>query len=263
MPTTVVVPMTATFTADGTANLKQVQQEAISPLDADFDLYISHANANDVFKAFLIGEGSSDVSADVIVSVDSSGAAIVKAALKYALENALGGADATSDASGETLKSRMETYVKAQVENDLSSTGLFNILEAEELLAVTIPNADIGDNGSAAMWSALAAQTASKNNALLNCIATQLPYLQYVDISSGGNLNAAFAVGDKLVFNFTINTTLEVTPQEQDVTATPAGAATGAVDASGNFVASPTGSARPAFDSAQKTRTFNIHIIKA
>lgn len=252
MPTSVVVPISATFTANGTADLKQVMQEEISPLTADYDLYIDASQANDVFKAFSIAEGTTDASADVVVSVVSANEAIVKAAIKHALENALGGAGATSSASGQTLKSRMETYVKGAVESDLASTGLFNILEAEELLNVTIPNSDIGTNGSNAMWTALAAQTAG--SALLNVIATQLPYSQYSDISGGGNLDSAFSVGDKLVLNFTINTTLTVTPQEQDVT--------GAL--SGGFTASDASAvAQSAFNSAQKTRTFNLHITKA
>lgn len=256
MPSSVIVPLSATFTADGTANLKQVQQEAVAALSADYDLYISDAAANDVFKAFEIAEGTADASADVIVSVVAGNEAIVKAALKAALEAALGGASATSGAGGALLKTRMESYVKQQVETDLASSGLFNILEAEALLDVAIPNADIGTNGSVAMWTALATQTPGIGNAILNCIATQLPYGQYNDISGGGNLNSAFAVGDKLVFNFTINTTLAVTPQNQDVT--------GSGDVATGFVTSSAGAAaQSAFNSAQKSRTFNLHITKA
>ena len=257
MPTAVIVPLSATFTANGTANLKQVQQEEVTALAADYDLYISDAAANDVFKAFSIAEGTSDASADVIVSVVAAGENAVKAALKAALEAAAGGYQATSGAGGSTLKARMEAYVKQQVETDLASSGLFNILEAEALLDVDISNGAIGTNGSAAMWTALAAQTSGIGNAILNCIATQLPYAQYNDISGGGNLDAAFAVGDKLVFNFTINTTLAVTPQNQDVT--------GAGEVATGFATGPVAgaNAQAAFNSAQKSRTFNLHITKA
>lgn len=250
MPTSVVCPITATFTADGAANLKQVQQEQIAALTSDFDLYVSDGSANDVFKAFAIAEGVSDPSADIVVSVVSGNETIVKAALDYALQNALGGAGATSATTpeaGKTLKLRMQTYVKAQVEADLSSTGLFNILEAEELLDVNIPNADIGSNGSTEMWLALAGTT--PGSPLLNVIATQLPYAQYADISGGGNLDAAFEAGDKLVFHFTINTTLAITPVNQDVTSA-IGTSAGA-------------SAQALFNSNQKNRTFNLHITKA
>ena len=251
--TTVVVPLTATFTADGTANLKQVMQEEVSPLVADYDIYISASGANDVFKAFSIAEGTSDASADVIVSVVSGNESIVKAALKAALEAAVGGAAASSGAGGALLKALMQAYVKQQVESDLASSGLFNILEAEELINVDIPNTDIGDAGSVAMWNVLAAQTPGNNNALLNVIATQLPYEQYADISGGGNLDAAFAVGDKLVFNFTINTTLNVTPEEEDQTGPLAG---------GFSATDAPASAQAAFNSAQKSRTFNLHVTK-
>jgi len=254
MPTTVVVPLTATFSADGTANLKQVMQEEVTPLSANYDLYISDASANDVFKAFSIDEGVSDPSADVSVSVVSANEAIVKAALKVALEQALGGASAGSGAGGDLLKTLMQGYVKVQVESDLASSGLFNIMEAEELINVNIANTDIGSNGSDAMWTVLAGQTPGTNNALLNVIATQLPYEQYADISNGGNLDSAFAVGDKLVFNFTINTVLAVTPEEQDQTGALSGGFT-ATDAAAT--------AQPAFNAAQKSRTFNLHITKA
>lgn len=254
MSTTVVVPITASFTANGTADLNQVQQESLSPFTADYDLYISNSNANDVFKAFSIAEGTADASADVIVSVVSANQTIVKAAIDYALQNALGGANAGSGAGGSTLQTLMQSYVKGEVESDLATTGLYNILEAESLLNVSISNATIGSAGSTAMWDELASQTAGNSNAMLNCIATQLPYDQYVDISNGGNLDSAFAVGDTIIFHFTINTDLDVTPQLQDVTSTIVPPAPADLTA--------TGSAQGVFTSASKSRTFNLRITK-
>jgi len=253
MPTKVVVPITASFTADGTADLNQVQQESLNPFSANYDLYVSHADANDVFKAFSIAEGTADASSDIVVSVVSGNEAIFKAALKYALESALGGAGAASGTGGSLLKSLMQTYVKGEVEGDLSSTGLYNILEAESLLNVDISNSVIGTNGSTAMWTELTDEVASNSNAMLNCIATQLPYASYVDISNGGNLDSAFAVGDSIVFHFTMNTALDVNPVNEDVTG----------PITGGTLTSAGAAAEANFTSATKSRTLNLHIIKA
>jgi hypothetical protein len=247
MPTRVVVPITASFTANGTADLNQVQQESLDPFTANYDLFVSNASANDVFKAFSIADGDVDASSDIVVSVVAINEGIVKDALKYALEHA-------TDVSGSSLlKTLMEAYVKTEVENDLSTTGLYNILEAESLLNVDISNSVIGTNGANAMWTELAEEVASKSNAMLNCIATQLPYDNYVDISNGGNLDSAFGIGDSIVFHFTINTALDVTPVNEDVTGAITG---GTLTSAGAF-------AESIFTSATKTRTLNLHITKA
>lgn len=239
----VVFPLNASFEANGTADLKQVMQETVTEQTADYDLYIGDSSTNAVFTAFVLAEGGVDSSADIAVT--STNAATVTAAIKYALENALGGASATSGAGGETLKALLEAYMKSQVEADLSSTGLFNILEAEELLNVVIPNATIGDNGSAAMWTSIDTAPA----AVKAVMATQLPYARFSSIPDGGNLNDAFAAGDEMVLQFTVSSKLTVTPQNEDVTAGQ-GADAGVA-------------AQAAFDSSVKTRTVNIHITKA
>lgn len=252
--TQVVVPFNAAFDADGTANVKQVMQESVAPLAADFEIKISSSLTNDVFKAFNIQEGSADASADIVVGVVAGNASIVKAALSHALRNAV------EDGTGKTLKTLLQDYMKNEVETDLQTMGLFNILEAEELINVDISNSVIGTNGSTAMWDdTLATQTASKSNALLNVVATQLPYGQYSDISAGGNLDSAFSTGDSLVFHFTITSKLNVTPVNEDVTGTNSSGI-----GSAGFSASDAGvAAQAAFDSATHTRTLNVYITKA
>lgn len=248
--TQVVCPIAAAFMADGTANLNQVMQETVDPYTANFDLYLSHASANNVFKAFSVADGVSDASADIVVTVATGVDADVKAALKYALENALGGAGATDGTGGDILKLLMEAAVKGDVEAELSNTGLFNILEAESLLNVDISNSLIGTAGSEAMWAALeeASPAPGLSNPMLNVIATQLPYNQYVSIDNGGNLDDAFVVGDTLVFHFTIQTKLAITAVNQDVTG-----------AQGSDAGVP---AQGAFESNTHSRTFNLHITK-
>lgn len=243
MASTVVFPITANFDADGTADLKQVMQEKVDIVAADYDLFIGDASSNALFTAFAIAEGTSDGSADVVVTTVNEAA--VKEAIKYALQNALGGAGATSAASGETLKTLMQAYVKTQVEADLATSGLLNILEAEELLNVDISNAVIGSNGSAAMWGAINSASA----AVKAVMATQLPYEKYASIPDGGNLDAAFEAGDKMVLRFQLSSKLTVKPQKEDVT--------GAEGADANVAA------QPAFDSTVKSRTLNIHFTKA
>jgi hypothetical protein len=241
--TQVVFPVSSAFNANGTADVNQVQQEVLTKLAANWELDISGASANAVFEAFSVAEGTSNSSADI--SVTYADAAKLKSGLKYALENA-------TDSGSATLKTLLEAYVKGEVENDLTSMGLYNILEAELLTSVVIPNSTIGDNGSDAMDGSVAAAGAHT----LDIVATQLPYSQYADISGGGNLNSAFAVGDSLVFHFTISSKLTVTPVNEDVTS--AASYTGADGAS----ASAGASAQGAFDSATHTRTINLTIYK-
>ena len=243
MPATAVVfPLPATFTADGTANVNQTRQEQLSAPAADYTIAISDVEANDVFKAFSVAEATSDSSADIVVSYVSGNATIVKAALKYALEN--------GTQSSSSLKSLMESYMTSQVATDLSSLGLYNILEAEAVSGVSISNATIGTHGSEAMATVLAGQVASKNNANLNIVAAQLPYASYSGIPTGGNLDSAFAVGDSLSFHFTFNSTLAVTPVNQSI-------------ASVTGSASAAAAAQAAFNSNQHSRTLNLVITKA
>jgi len=244
MPTEVVFPISTSFDADGTANVSQVDQEVLTKLPADFELSVSGASANPVFEAFAVAEGTSNTSADISVTYDDS--AKLKAGLKYALENAV-------NSDNESLKTLLEAYVKEQVESDLTSMGLYNILEAELLTSVAIPNATIGNNGSDAMDASIDAAGAGT----LDIVATQLPYSQYSDISGGGNLNSAFAVGDSLVFHFTISSKLQVTPVNEDVT--DAASYTGATGPSASAGAAAQGS----FPSATHTRTVNLTITKA
>ena len=241
---TVIVPLAMEFTANGAANVQQTQQESLNPYTADFAISIGNTSTNDVFTAFEIEEGAQDASADIVVSTVAGNEAVVKAALSHALQNAQSGAS-------KTLKTLMEEYVQAEVEADLATTGLFNILEAERLTAVDIPNATIGTNGSNAAWTALANADGTQ---FLQLIATQLPYAQYEDISDGGNLDAAFAIGDSLVFHFTVNTKLTITPVFGDVTESVANGTLGD--------AAPVGSAEGPFDSATKSRTVNLTITK-
>lgn len=243
MPTQVVFPLGATFsTTDGTANVNQTRQEQLSAPAADYTIAVSHATANDIFKAFSVAEATADGSADIVVSYVSANAAIVKAALKYALEN--------GTQSGSSLKTLMESYMTTQVGNDLSSLGLYNILEAEAVSGVTIPNATIGTNGSDAMEAVLAAETASKTNSNLNIVAAQLPYGQYSGIAAGGNLDSAFAVGDSVLFHFTFNSTLTVSPQNESI-------------ASVSGSSSASAAAQASFSSNQHSRTLNLVITKA
>ena len=239
----VVFPLTASFDANGTAALNQVMQETVTEQTANYDLFINDSSTNALFTAFVIAEGGADSSADIVVTAANEAA--VTAAIKHALENALGGASATSAASGEILKALLQTYMKTQVEADLSTSGLLNILEAEDLLSVLIPNAAIGDNGSSAMWTAISSAPA----AVMAVVATQLPYARYSTIADGGNLDAAFQAGDELVLQFTVSSKLTVTPQKEDVT--------GAEGADAGVAA------QAAFDSSVKTRTVNIHVTKA
>lgn len=243
MPTQVVFPVSSAFTANGSANVNQVQQEQLTKLAADYELTISDASANGVFAAFSVADGTNDASADI--SVTYSGAASLKAGLKYALEN--------STQSGSSLKTLLQDYMKGVVETDLTTMGLFNILEAELISSVVIENATIGDAGSEAMDASVAAAGAH----VLDIVATQLPYSQYSDISGGGNLDSAFAVGDSLVFHFTISSKLNVTPVNEDVTSATSytGADGGSADAGA--------AAQGAFDSATHTRTINLTITRA
>jgi len=240
MPSQVVFVAPAAMTANGTADLNQVERRALGKLSADYELSITAAAADDVFKAFLVAEGTSDSSADLVVNHASANEAIVKAALDHILQNA-------TDAESLKLSDLMEAYVKTQVEGDLSTTGLLNILEAEMLINVVIPDATVGAAGKDAMWG----EFASGSNAMARAaIATQLPYDQYSGIPDGGNLNSAFAAGDSLVLNFVVTSRLDVNPVNE--WSHPAGSGSGAVDAAqGNF------------NSGNKSRTFNITITKS
>lgn len=234
----VIWPLNATMTADGTAELNQVEQQTVTPLSADWELSISHASANALFAAFAIAEGTPNDSADIVVSYVSANDAATKAAIKYALEHA-------ADASSNALKKLMEDYVKEQVELDLSTSGLYNILEAEALISVDISNNALGTSGGDAMATVMAG--AGAQNAR-NVVATQLPYAQYSSIQDGGNLNSAFAVGDSLVLNFTVESVLAITPLNEFKATSYSGSA-------GH-------SAEAAFNSAKKSRTINLTVTK-
>jgi hypothetical protein len=224
--------------ANGTADLNQVEQQTVSPLSADWELSISHASANALFAAFAIVDGSANSVADIVVNYVSANDAATKAAIKYALENA-------TDASSNGLKKLMEDYVKEQVELDLSTSGLYNILEAEALINVNIPNAALGTSGGDAMAAVMSGAGAQDAR---NVVATQLPYDQYSGIQDGGNLDSAFAAGDKMVLNFTVESVLAITPLNEFK-------ATGYTDSAG-------AAAQAAFNAAKKSRTINLTVTK-
>jgi hypothetical protein len=265
----VVVPFQTSFTADGTANVNQVMQETVQPFSVNFHIYIEDISSSNAFKMFKIEEGLSDTSADIVVIQDDSpgNALAVKNALKWALENAKGGALATTfadaSANGFLLKDLLEDALDADVAADLSGAALFDILEAEGLINVDVPNDSIGTNGSVATWDRMGEEsdgrTAANPNPLLNLVATQLPYGQYSDISEGGNLDSAFAIGDVIVYSFKVNSTLTITPVNQDVTGSNTGVTSGTlpVDVSGAGVAAQGG-----FNSNEHSYTFNLYIKK-
>ena len=240
MPGTEVVwPLSATMTADGTADLNQVEQQSVSKAAADWELSISHASANDLFRAFAIAEGTANSSADIVVNYVSANDAATKAAIKYALENAV-------DGSSNALKKLMQDYVKGEVEADLSTSGLFNILEAEALINVDISNNALGDSGKIAMAASLSG-VGSQN--ARNVVATQLPYAQYTSIQDGGNLDNAFAAGDKMVLHFVVESVLTVTPLNEFKATSYTGSAGHAAEG--------------AFPAAKKSRTINLTVTKA
>lgn len=272
MASEVVFPLTAAFTADGTAKLRQVQQEVVAVQAADYNLFISDASANDIFKAFRIREGVANDSADIVVDVIDQAA--TTAAISHALKNALGGESATfvNDAvpNGEQIKLLLESYMSTEVGKDLSSNGIFDIMEAEALFAVDISEGLIAHEGSTKMWNVLNGAP----QAIKNVIATQLPYSKYSTIDVSGNLDEAFAVGDTFVLRFQVSSKLAISPELEDVTDDITAAAPYPVDSTGVPDADatpapgavpqyPTGSSAPSFDSLTKVRTFNIYFKKA
>jgi hypothetical protein len=263
----VVVPFQTTFTANGTANVNQVEQETVQPFPVDFHIYIGDISSSNAFKMFKIEEGTEDDSADIVVlQDDSSGNALaVKAALKWALEHAKGftSQDTFENAElyGVPLKNLLEDVLDTDVAADLSGADLFDILEAEGLTGVDVPNDTIGTNGSDATWDRMAEESVDRNasnpNPLLNLVATQLPYAQYSDISEGGNLDSAFAIGDVIVYSFKVNSTLTISPVNEDVTGDNS-------DPTLPVSVTATGtSANGAFSSNEHSYTFNLYIKKA
>jgi hypothetical protein len=243
--TDVVVPITATFNVDTSANLYQVEQETVTPLAADFNVSYTDDASNNVFRIFSIAEGVSDASADIVVSVATANETIFKTALGAALKGA-------KDGGAITLTSLFRDAVKSDVETDLTTMGLFNILEAEALSDMDISEEQFGTNGANAMYTALTDPAPAQ--ALLNLVATQLPYGQYEDISAGGNLHDAFISGDSLTFHFTITSTPVITVINEDVTG----------DASGGFVVGSAGVAPQSLGIAtQRSRTANVKVIKS
>jgi hypothetical protein len=243
--TDVVVPITATFDVSTSANLYQVEQETVSPLDADFNVSYTDDASNNVFRIFDISDGVSDVSADIVVSIATENEAIFKTALAAALKGAKDGIELK-------LPDLFRDAVKADVTADLTTMGLFNILEAEELSDMDISEEQFGTNGANAMYTALTDPAPAQ--ALLNLVATQLPYGQYEDISAGGNLEPAFIPGDSLTFHFTITSTPVITVLNEDVTG----------DASNNFVVGSAGVAPQTLGiTTQRSRTANVKVFKS
>jgi len=228
MPAQIVYPYSATFNADCTAEVGQAQQVSLSKLTADHALEFT---SSVIFDAFTIAEGTSDICGDYVVSY-SGGASALKTALMGA-----------TNGSSETLEQILVRLLTTEVATDLITLGLHNIVEAEELMDVQVDNDALGDNGSGAMDAVL-----SSND--VNIVAGQIPYARFANHPAGGcNLNAILESGDSIVFNFTVNSKLSVTPVLQTVVA-----ATGATN---------TGSAEAAFDSNTKSRTVNLTIYKA
>jgi hypothetical protein len=236
-----VVPINASFTTNGTANVAQIQQESISAQVADIEVEVSHATSDAIFSAFTITDTDSE-SATASFSVAYASA---KAAIKYALANAkIGGA-------GDSLPELLNAYMKTTVESDLTSQGLYNIVEASLLSAVTLGVTEdaVEEAGATQMDADL---TSANGGDLLRKVFTQLPYEEYRDASGGGKtLDDILAVGDSLVFQFTFNSTLTVQPVLQSASAVTDPAAT-AVEA-----------VQPSFNTGAKSRKINVTIKKS
>lgn len=228
MSVQIVYPYSADFDADGTANVAQAQQVSLSKLAADHELSFTSSS---IFDAFTVADGATDASGEYVVTY-SGGAG----ALKTALEGAQSGAN-------ETLQQILQRLLKTEVEGDLSTTGLFNIFEAEELTDVTVPNSAIGDAGSAAMDAVLSESD-------VNIVVAQIPYARLTEVNqNGGNLNTILVSGDSIVFNFTVRSNLVVQPVLHNYDSTTGATAGGSAEAS--------------FTSAEKSRTVNLTIFKA
>ena len=240
----IVYPYSATFDADGTANLAQAQQVTLQTLDASFNLaYTGSA----IFSAFTLEEADADIAADYVVKYD---AVAGKAALKTAL------ADATS--GGDTLDVLLEAILKSEVEHDLKTMNLWNIAEAEELTDVNVPAEAMAESGATEMSAVIVSSDK-------NIIAAQIPYANFAafdaakDASGNGSLNNAIAAGDSITFHLIVNSDLKVT----HVLSTTGPGFTAAGGVVGGFASSnPTGSAAADFDAPQKSYTVNLTITK-
>jgi hypothetical protein len=205
----------ASFEVSGTGTVRQVAQQTVLARDADYTLFIEDASANDVFKAFDVSEGEANANAsaeDIVVNAVSGNEGLVKDALnwilRYAITTSASGAEA-ADLS-KNLIELMTKDIKDSAVATLTGNGLYDILEAEELLDVSIDVSGAIENGKDAMWDAMSAGTSAAARLL---IAKQLPYENFLDISYGGNLDGAFKAGDSLTLYFNVNShTFQITP---------------------------------------------------
>jgi len=219
MPVTVYCPITGDITANGTADLEIVTMQVVSLSNPDATFNVGA----DAFAQFALAEEASGGTATYTVSLANA------ASFKTLLGGWLKGT--ALNATSQSVHTYMLEYLRGEINTLLGSDGVGAALEASVVknLAFTAFDAN-AQTGADVLIDDLNADQSAKNS-----IGLQLPQDRYPEVFAP---TLPALSGDSLTFQFTIDSTIDVSEEPVDPSATHTDATVGNPTIAGQLVAS-------------------------
>jgi len=218
------IPFVGSMNNDGSASLQTVKKETYT-FTAAADVVLSGTLSDDIIGAFQLSQ-ETQTSGTVVLEVAMRNESAFKTALRNALQAVtvstadadLTGQYATAGAVSKSLEEYIVAWARQQIDDDLNRNTIGAAIEASEVenLAIT----DFSANAFAAagnMYAGLSALSADTRR----LVATQLPPSRFPDTFTDA---LPLASGDKMVFRFNVDTTIEVLQDPKDLGANDGGA---------------------------------------
>lgn len=227
---TVNVPFVATLTGAGAAQLETVKQETYNFTGAA-DIVLNNTLTDDIIAGFVMSQEVSGSTVALNVDMISNSAAF-EAALKTALKTASITSEATAlegvyaiNALTDKLEQYLVKYSRQEIDHDLAANTIGAAIEASAVKNLAYASHDAEcEAAAAAMYTGLNDLGAD----VRRLVATQLPKGNFpADFSSALPINT----GDKMVFRFLANLSVNVTEDAQDLGGSSDSGASGSASA--------------------------------
>jgi hypothetical protein len=211
MAATINCPLTGSFTHNGTANTSLVTMHTVSLTEPDKSFTIP----GDAFSYFDVSENGLETptAASFVVSINNL------PGLRTALGTWL--TTATGIGGGGSVYNYMKNYLQTSVQAVLDGDGIGAELQSQVLSEIVYPEAGAGGFTAAAQTGAVNLINAVEDSQeAKDLIGLQFPYGRYGTGANGNGEGFSTALpaiaGDKLVFQFVITSTINVTEHRVD-----------------------------------------------
>lgn len=226
------IPISGSFTVDGSGSLQTLPQETFTWTGADATFGGEMTVAT--FKSFFVlDQDVSDGVATMNVSMksDASGAfvnslvSLLTGDAKYVSGTDPAGFSQPAMSATSTLEAYLKSYAQAQLDADIAANGIPNNVEAENITGLAY-NEFLADAsaGVVALWTNM---KAADMTGPLNIIARQIPRARYQLNPDTFNTELMVQQDDVITFRFNVDQTFTINENKAAATAASGDGASG------------------------------------